>query len=104
MIKIKIAHYERLLDEVDEQWINQQINRRRAEGQAVCVRITIQERDLDMILSTPTCGVQVGGGGRPPRSNETIVFELWDKRGFNDLSFNGGNLIAFLKQYKHLFC
>jgi hypothetical protein len=41
MIKIKIGEYERMLVEADEQWINQQINRRRSDGQSICVIVTI---------------------------------------------------------------
>lgn len=100
MITIRIAEEERQLDSVDEQWINQQINRRRADGQAVCVRVTVHEDGLDMVLSTPNC--TGGGGGRPPRPQEKEVFDLWNQRGLNDADFTGGNLVAFLKQLKRL--
>lgn len=100
MIRIRIGDEERDSAGADEQWINQQINRRRADGLAVCVRVTIHEDGLDMVLSTPTCETS-GGGGRPPRPQEKQVFDLWDKRGLNNASFTGGNLIAFLRQLKH---
>lgn len=100
MIKIRIADVEKELASADEQWINQQINRRRADGQTVCVRVTIHEGGLDMVLATPTCGA--GGGGRPPRPDENRVFDLWKKLGLNDESFTGGNVVAFLKQLQHL--
>lgn len=99
MIRIRIGDEERELASADEHWINQQINRRRADGQSVCVRITVHEGDLDMVLTTPTCGTS-GGGGRPPRPREKEVFELWNQRGLNDVNFTGGNLVAFLKQIK----
>jgi hypothetical protein len=103
MITIKIAEEERQLDTVDEQWINQQISRRRADGQSVCVRVTIQEGGLDMVLSTPNCGTSGGGGRpRPPRPQEKEVFDLWNQRGLNDADFTSGNLVAFLKQFKRL--
>lgn len=98
MIRIRIGEEERDYASADEHWINQQINRWRADGQAVCVRVTVQKAGLDMVLSTPTCAT--GGGGRPPRPQEKQVFELWDQRGLNDASFTGGNLIAFLRQLK----
>jgi len=102
MIKIRIAEAEReFVGSVDESWINQQINRRRADGLTVCVRVIVKERDLAMILSTPTCGAS-GGGGRPPRPREKKVLNLWNQRGLNDANFTGGNLIAFLKQLKHI--
>jgi hypothetical protein len=101
MIRIRIEEAEMDFDSIDESWINQQINRRRANGVAVCVRVTIKEADLDMILSTPTCGAS-GGGGRPPRPREKRVFDLWNQRGLNGADFTGGNLVAFLKQLKHI--
>lgn len=100
MIKIRIADVEKELASADEQWINQQINRRRADGQTVCVRIIIHEGGLDMILSTPTCGASEGGG-RPPRPEEKKVFDLWNKRGLDDENFTSGNVVAFLNQLQH---
>lgn len=101
MIRIRIGDVERELASADEHWINQQINRRRADGQTVCVRVTVHEGDLNMVLSTPTCGAS-GGGGRSPRPQEKEVFDLWNQRGLNDADFTGGNLVAFLKQLKRL--
>lgn len=101
MITIKIVEEERQLDAVDQQWINQQVNRRRADGQAVCIRVTVREGELDMVLSTPGCGTS-GGGGRPPRPQEKEVLDLWNQRGLNEAAFTGGNLVAFLKQLKRL--
>lgn len=92
---------ERELACADESWINQQINRRRADGQVVCVRVNIQKDDLNMGLSTPTCG-SMCGGGRPPNNREKRVFDLWDQRGLNDVEFTGGSLVAFLKQLSRL--
>jgi hypothetical protein len=101
MIRIRIEEAEMDLDRVDESWINQQINRRLADGLTVCVRVTIKEGDLDMVLSTPTCGAS-GGGGRPPRPREKKVFDLWNQRGIDDAKFTGGNLVAFLKELKRI--
>lgn len=101
MIKIRIGEAEKDLGSADESWINQQINRRRADGLSVCVRVIVKEGDLDMILSTPTCGSS-GSGGRTPRPCEKTVFNLWNQRGLNKSDFTGGNLIAFLKQLKHI--
>jgi hypothetical protein len=90
---------ERELGSVNEHWINQQINRRRFDGQVVCVRVTVNESDLNMVLSTPTCPSN-GCGGRPPRPHEREVFNLWDKHKLNEIEFTGGNLIGFLKRLK----
>ncbi|RJQ65146.1 MAG: hypothetical protein C4519_28855 [Desulfobacteraceae bacterium] len=100
MVKIKIGEAERDFNSATESWINQQINWRRADGISVCVRVIVQEEGLDMILSTPTCATS-GRGGRLPRPREKEIFNLWNQRGLNELGFNGGNLIAFLKQLRH---
>jgi len=102
MIRIRIGEEERGLDSADEHWINQQINRRRADGQSVCVMVILHEGLLDMVLSTPNCGAS-GGGGRPPRPEEKEVFDLWGQRGLNDADFSGGSLVAFLIQLNRLF-
>lgn len=101
MSTIKITDVERQLDTADEQWINQQINRRRADGQFVCVRLTTHEGGLNIVLSTPNCATS-GSGGRHPTPQENEVFDLWDQRGLNNADFTSGNLVAFLKQLKRL--
>lgn len=102
MIKIQIGESERTREEADEAWINQQINMRREDGLTVCVRVIIKERDLDMVLSTPTCKNRVSGS-RQPTPRENMVFDLWKKRGLDNPDFTGGNLIAFLNQFDKLF-
>ena len=107
MITIKICEYERQFNsvrDIDEQWINQQINRRRESGVDVFVRVTIHQGILNMILSTPNCpGGGGGGSGRPPNQQEHAVYNLWSSRGLDAPNFTGGNLIAFLKQFDNLF-
>jgi hypothetical protein len=100
MITVKIAEEERHLEEVDPQWINQQINARRADGQTVCVRVTIREGEVDITLSTPTCGPK-GPGGRQARPKESQLFNLWNQRGLDEANFTGGSLVAFLNQLKN---
>lgn len=101
MITVRIGEAEREIGSADESWISQQLRRRRADGLSVCVRVFIKEGDLDMILSTPTCDTS-GVGGRPPRSLEIKVLDLWKTRKMNESDFTVGNLIAFLKQLTHI--
>lgn len=96
MIKVRIGDVEREFTNKSESWINQQINRRRADRIKVCVKVTILQHELNMILMTSNC--PRGGGGKQPNHFEKKVFELWEKRGLNSEDFTGGNLIAFLKQ------
>lgn len=101
MIKIKINEDERLFDEIDEQWIPQQINRRRANGEVVCVRVTIQQGNLCLVLATPTCQGSGGGGGQFNQQERSVI-DLWMKLGLSSYEFSGGNLNAFLKQLRKL--
>ena len=101
MIKIRIANEERQIETADVQWVSQQVNRRREEGQPVCVRVIIHEGGLDMILASSNCGNSAGSGGRLPNNQEKKIFDLWDRQGLNRVDFAGGNLVAFLQQLKH---
>lgn len=102
MIFIKIGDEERRYDLADAQWITQQIARRRADGLTPCVRVTINMGGMNMVLTTPGCA-SGGGGGRPPTRQEKAIFDLWQKRGLNDLDFAPGNIIAFLQQMRRSF-
>lgn len=99
MIAVRIGEEERSLQEATEQWINHQIQRRRADNQAICVRVSIRQGGLDMALATPSCN-GAGGGRRTPNANEMEVFRLWKERGLDEPEFSGGNLVAFLAQLK----
>lgn len=100
MITIKIANEEREAEPLDEQWINQQIEGRKAAGEVVCVRVTIRTYDVEISLSTPTC--PRGGGVSRLNDQESKLVDLWNDRGLKDSNFTGGNLIAFLKQLKQI--
>lgn len=101
MVTIKIGESERALTDAEPSWINQQINRRREEGVSVCVRVTIKTQELNILLATASCAGS-GGGGRAPNRDEHAVLELWQKRGMHQPDFNGGNLVAFLRQLEGL--
>jgi hypothetical protein len=100
MILLKIGSQQRPADRADEEWINQQIERRRADGQAVCVTVTVNQDGLNMALSTPGCGA--GGAGRPPQAKEKEIFDLWGQVGLNDPQFTGSNVVTFLKRLSSL--
>jgi hypothetical protein len=82
--------------DIDESWVNEQINRRRRDGQAICVRVLLHEDPINISLSSG-CPAS-GGSSRRPNSDEQKIFDLWDKVGMNKADFRGGNLLAFLKQ------
>ena len=104
MITIRIGETVRSLEDarnIDESWINQQINGRRTENQPVCVQISIKESPLNMALSSSGCSSR-GGGTRPPNQQEQQIFDLWEKVGMSKSEFHGGNLVAFLKQLRSI--
>lgn len=98
MIRVIIGDVESELNSINESWINQQINRRRADGQNVCVRVIIHQDNLNMTLSTPACAV--GQPGRAPNKHEQDIFNLWEQCGLNKQQFTGGHLISFLKKIR----
>jgi len=82
--------------EIDENWINEQVNRRRQEGQTVCVRVIVHEEPVNLLLTSLECPKTSGSGY--PNSEEQKIIDLWDQVGMNRMEFHGGNLVAFLKQ------
>lgn len=100
MIRVQIGSDERVDDAATEEWINQQLGRRRDAGEPVCVRVLINTSSLNIALATVGCAG--GGGGRPPHPEEREIIELWRKRGLSEPEFHGGNLVAFVKQARRL--
>lgn len=94
---IRIAGQSRDLLGVEPRWIVEQIERRRRDGQVVCVEVMIKNKSCDMRLSTPAC-VSPGGHGRRPNCAEEEVFALWRKLGLNDAAYSPGSVVAFAKQ------
>lgn len=92
---VKIGPYEHDLDEVDKHQLIKEIVGLRKEG-PVCVRATIRDDDVNVLLSTGACSR--AGGGRPANRKERRIIELWDKRGLNDHEIAPGQLNAFLSE------
>lgn len=101
MISVKVGNDEKPLDDASPDWIVQQIERRRRDGIAVCVVVSIRTADLNMRMSTPECAGGAGGG-RPPNARESAVWELWRKHGLNEAGFAPGHVVAFVAQLKHV--
>lgn len=99
LILIRIGEEERQFDAADEHWITQQLNRRRNDGITPCVKVTVHQGDLDLVLATAGCA-SGPGGGRCPTQQENAIFDLWQSRGLNDSGFSAGNLVAFIEQLK----
>ena len=97
MITVRIDNREENLTEISEVWINQQINRRKAEGLSVCIMVKIKEGSLNMVLATPNCP-STTDSSRHPNTEEQRVFDLWKKHKLNTGDFRADNLITFLKE------
>lgn len=104
MNKIIIGSSEKELSGASESWITQQVRERQHAGETFCVRVVLKTDCVDMILATPGCGSGGGGGGRSPNHREQEIFALWHERHLNQPGLVVGNLIAFLKQLRKLFC
>lgn len=96
MIEVQIGSEKRGIKDASPSWIREQLDRRRREGDRVCVQVFIDKPSLHMRLTTPDCPST--GGGRPPTAQEQKIFDLWKKRRLDNPDFTSGNLIAFLRQ------
>lgn len=91
---VQIGGETRSATEADEGWITQQVNRRRREGQSVCVVVSIHTSGIDVNRATPACSGG-SGGGRMPNIKERDVIDLWKKHGLTSDDFSAGNVVAF---------
>lgn len=89
------------VNDIEESWINGQINGLRGDRHEVCVRVNVNEGPLNLTLATADC-IGGGGGGRLPNDQEAEAFALWERLGLNKSEFSGGNLVAFFKQLRRL--
>lgn len=96
MIEVQIGNDKRNLKDASPSWINEQLERRRREGGAVCVQVFVNRPQMYIRLSTPCCPPTIGGRSATPQEQE--LFDLWEQRGLNNSNIVGGNLMAFLRQ------
>jgi hypothetical protein len=97
MSYIRIGAEQRDLADVDQQWLSEQLRRRKADGGSTCIQVSLKTSSIDILLSTPECGGG-GGGGRAPTAQERLLFDEWAKRGLNDPGYSVGDIISFLQQ------
>jgi hypothetical protein len=100
MVKIEINEVRQDFSDINPSWINEQIRKRQDNGIPVCVKIYIQEGNVDLVLSCGDCGAQGGGGVRRPNPDEERVFALWEKFGCKEKPIIPGKITAFLNQIK----
>ena len=104
MIRITIGTEHRNINslrDMEESWVNQQVNGRQHDGQAVCVQVSFELDHINFGLSTPACS-RGGCLTRPLQPKEKEIIDLWDKHGLNQNGFSGGDVVAFFHQLRKI--
>ena len=99
MIRINIDGHDKALDQVDPAWIKNQIEKGRASGMPVCVRVTLKSAGADVVFVSGGCP-SMGGGGRMANPKEKHFLDLWARLGLTNVSFQADKLIKFLGDIK----
>lgn len=71
--------------------------KRRTEGASVCVKVIIENGEINLTLATAAC-FNSAGRRRKLTKLENDVVNLWNKLHLNEVNFTSGNLFAFNKQ------
>ena len=100
MVTVEIAGNKRPLEETSERWITQQINRRRKDGVSVCVRVIIQDENVDMVLVSAGCTRGRSARHWTPNRRERRLLNLRRDCGLSKPDFTGGHLVRFLKRLR----
>ncbi len=95
--QVEIAGESRSLEDAEPEWINQRIQRMRADRLAVWVRVTINDGAINIVLQAPGCPSR-SGASRRASADERELFDLWDEHHLNDAHFSGGDVVALLRQ------
>ena len=98
MVRVIIGDNERDLASVSENWVNQQLNRRKTAGEPICARVLIFKNNIDMALSTSGC--ERGKNYKHPNRYELELIEIWKKLGLDSETFYAANFMAFLNKLK----
>ena len=96
-VRIIIGTSEREIKNIEPNWINEQIRKRKDDDIPVCVRVLIDHGDINISLATSGCPNSPGKRRILTRSENEVV-DLWNKLHLRDSGFASGNLLAFLKQ------
>lgn len=100
MVTLRIGDAEREIaspSDIEEGWINRQIQLRRANGAAVCATVSIQHPPVSLVLPVGDCPP----GRRQSRllhPSEKRVVALWRKHDLDQANFASGRLIVFLRE------
>ncbi|MFL5329176.1 MAG: hypothetical protein ACJ8C4_09685 [Gemmataceae bacterium] len=98
MITVTIGNDRRQDDGITDGWIQEQIGRRRADGNMPHVTVEIAGR-ANVTLSIPS---YPGGVGRRPNDLENQIFGLWRGLELDSPIFTANGLVAFIKGARRL--
>jgi hypothetical protein len=101
MVNIMIGKTERPFAEATPEWINQQIGRRRAAGESVCISVRIDEPGAVMSLTTQECPPG-SSNNREPNPFEQRIFEVWQQYDLDKPRIETGKLISFLERLSRM--
>jgi len=96
-VALRIGAEEKEWSGVTETWIRDQLGRRRADGQNVCLQLIVRGGEINLMFSSPGCGGG-GGGGRPLKPAESRILEIWNEMHLNTADFSSGNVFAMLRR------
>lgn len=100
MKSISIAGDERPLSSATSGWMRDSVRALTSRGMEVCVRVSISDGAVDLLLSTPGCNDRARGR-RDLNNEEQKIIDRWVKRGLDQIDVNIGQLIAFVNEIKH---
>ena len=95
MLSVKINEDELHGSDLTQEWITNQISKRRKAQQLICVRVRIQSGDADLVLQTPECA-KFGGVARGLTNTESKLVAAWHEFGMQDGAYQIKGLLAFL--------
>lgn len=97
-VALRIGAEEKQWCSVTETWIRDQLERRRAGGQNVCVQLIVRGGEINLLFSSPGCGSGGGGGRSVLKPAESRILEIWNEMHLNSADFSAGNVFAMLRR------
>lgn len=99
MKSISIAGDERSLSSATPGWMRDSARAFTSRGLNLCVRVSISDGTVDLLLSTPGCNDRARGH-RELNNEEQKIIDLWVNRGLDQIDVNIDQLIAFVSEIK----
>jgi hypothetical protein len=101
MVMLRVDSRDVKLDNVNESWIVDQVERRRRDGICVNIRIIFREEEVIIAIVTP----EYWPSGRPiekPTERQKRVIDFWRQCNLDREDFRCDDLIHFLRRISAL--